>query len=143
HGGLHGGQPHAVQLPKGPYARAARRVCGRLRGDEQMHALRQVPARLPARNQYARSGDAHQTYIGGLLSMGFDAPVCLPVMIGAAVMFAVLAWEWGRWLYLLPRADKMRILRGLPTTATLAAGWEAVRESLLHRRIFKVNPLLG
>lgn len=75
--------------------------------------------------------------------MGFYAPFCLPFMIGAAVMFAVLAWKWGRWLYLLPRADKMRILRGLPTTATLAAGWEAVRESLLHRRIFKVNPLLG
>lgn len=75
--------------------------------------------------------------------MSFYAPFCLPFMIGAAVMFAVLAWKWGRWLYLLPHADKMRILRGLPTTATFAAGWEVVRESLLHRRIFKVNPLLG
>lgn len=75
--------------------------------------------------------------------MSFYAPFCLPFIIGAAVMFAVLAWKWGTWLYRLPRADKMRLLRGLPTSATLGAGWEVVRESLLHRRIFKVNPLLG
>ncbi len=75
--------------------------------------------------------------------MSFYAPFCLPFVLGAAVMFAVLLWKWGTWLFRLPRADKMRILRGLPTTATLAAGWEVVRESLLHRRIFRVNPLLG
>ncbi len=75
--------------------------------------------------------------------MSFYAPFCLPFVLGAAVMFAVLLWKWGTWLFRLPRADKMRILRGLPTTATLAAGWEVVRESLLHRRIFRVNPVLG
>lgn len=41
------------------------------------------------------------------------------------------------------RADKKRILFGLPTRRTLAAVWEVISESLLHRRIFKVNPLLG
>ena len=38
--------------------------------------------------------------------MTFYAPFCLPFIIGAAVMFAVLAWKWGTWLYRLPRADK-------------------------------------
>ena len=46
--------------------------------------------------------------------MTFYAPFCLPFIIGAAVMFAVLAWKWGTWLYRLPRADKKRILFGLP-----------------------------
>ena len=75
--------------------------------------------------------------------MTFFAPFCIPFMVGAAVMFVVLLWKWGSWLYLLPRADKKRILFGLPTRRTLAAVWEVISESLLHRRIFKVNPLLG
>ena len=75
--------------------------------------------------------------------MTFYAPFCLPFIIGAAVMFATLLWKWGSWLYRLPRADKRLILRGLPTRRTLEALWEVVRESLLHRRIFRVNPLLG
>lgn len=75
--------------------------------------------------------------------MAFFAPFCLPFIVGASVMFAVLAWKWGTWLYRLPRADKKRILRGIPSRATLDAVGEVVSESLLHRRIFRVNPLLG
>ena len=61
HGGLHGGQPHGVQFPQGPHAGAPRRIPGGLRGDEQVHAVRQMPAGVPARHQYARRGDAYQT----------------------------------------------------------------------------------
>lgn len=75
--------------------------------------------------------------------MNFYAPFCLPFIIGAAVMFTVLFWKWGTWLYRLPFTDKKRILYGLPTTGTFLAAWEVVSESLLHRRIFRVNPLLG
>ena len=31
--------------------------------------------------------------------MTFFAPFCIPFMIGAAVMFIVLLWKWGLWLY--------------------------------------------
>ncbi len=75
--------------------------------------------------------------------MNFYAPFCLPFIIGAAVMFAVIAWKWASWLYRLPMSDKKLIIKGIPTMRTLSAGWEVVSESLLHRRIFKVNPLLG
>ena len=75
--------------------------------------------------------------------MNFYAPFCLPFILGAAAMFLTLLWKWGRWLYLLPHADKLRILRGLPTRATLDAVGEVISESLLHRRIFRINPLLG
>ena len=54
-------------------------------------------------------------------------------MVGAAVMFVVLLWKWGSWLCRLPRADKKRILFGLPTRRTLAAVWEVISESLLHQ----------
>lgn len=52
--------------------------------------------------------------------MNFFAPFCIPFMAGAAVMFLTLLWKWGTWLYRLPRADKMLILRGLPTRAHVA-----------------------
>lgn len=75
--------------------------------------------------------------------MTFYTPFCIPFIVGAALMFAVLLWKWGTWLYRLPRADKMLILKGIPTRRTLEALGEVVSESLLHRRIFRVNPLLG
>ncbi len=75
--------------------------------------------------------------------MTFYAPFCIPFIVGAALMFAVLLWKWGTWLYRLPRADKMLILKGIHTRRTLEALGEVVSESLLHRRIFRVNPLLG
>ena len=75
--------------------------------------------------------------------MTFYAPFCLPFIIGAAAMFLAVGIKWLSWLWRLPRADKMLILRGLPTAATLRAAGEVVSESLLHRRIFRVNPLLG
>ena len=75
--------------------------------------------------------------------MTFYAPFCLPFILGAALMFLIVAWKWGKWLWFLPHRDKIRLLRGLPTRRTLEAVGEVVSESLLHRRIFRVNPLLG
>ena len=62
--------------------------------------------------------------------MTFYAPFCIPFILGASVMFLTLAWKWGKWLWLLPRDDKKRILFGIPTRRTLAAVWEVVSESL-------------
>ncbi|MDE6045820.1 MAG: (Fe-S)-binding protein [Alistipes sp.] len=75
--------------------------------------------------------------------MTFYAPFCLPFILGAAFLFAVVAIKWLVWLGRLPRADKLTILRGIPTRATLGAIGETVSESLLHRRIFRIDPLLG
>ena len=38
-----------------------RRIPGGLRGDEQVHAVRQMSSGMSARDQYARCGDAYQT----------------------------------------------------------------------------------
>lgn len=75
--------------------------------------------------------------------MTFFAPFCVPFMVGAAVMLLALAAKYAWWFYGLPRADKLRFVRGLPTRRTLEAVGEVIGESLLHRRIFRVNPLLG
>lgn len=75
--------------------------------------------------------------------MTFYAPFCIPFILGAALMFTTLAWKWILWISRLPRSDKRLLARGIFTRRTLDAAWEVVRESLLHRRIFRVNPLLG
>lgn len=67
----------------------------------------------------------------------------IPFWIGVMFLFGVILWKWGSWLYRLPREDKKSILRGLFSMATLKAIWEVIMESLVHRKIWKVNPLLG
>ena len=75
--------------------------------------------------------------------MSFYAEFCIPFIVGATVMFAAIAIKYVTWLKRLPKSDLMLIAKGIPTPRTAGAVWEVVRESLLHRRIFRVNPLLG
>lgn len=67
----------------------------------------------------------------------------IPFNVGVVVMFAIVLYKYVRWFWKLPKSDKALIGKGLFTTRTIGAVGEVVSESLLHRRIFKVNPLLG
>ena len=58
-------------------------------------------------------------------------------------MFAIIATKWLMWFIHLPKVDRRLVRHNLFTRKTLLATTEVVRESLLHARIFKVNPLLG
>lgn len=75
--------------------------------------------------------------------MTFYAPFTIPFIVGCAILFVAVAVKWLLWLVRLPRGDKQQIRRNLFSLSTLAAVWEVVRESLLHVRIFRVNPMLG
>ncbi len=75
--------------------------------------------------------------------MTFYAPFTLPFIVGALAMFLILAIKWGVWTSRLTPAQRQLLLRGLFTRRTLQAVWECIREALLHRRIWRVNPLLG
>ena len=67
----------------------------------------------------------------------------IPFNIGVVALFSVLVYKYLRWFWKLPASDKRLIGRGLFTKHTVFAAGEVFSESLLHRRIFKVNPLLG
>ena len=73
----------------------------------------------------------------------FYAPFCLPFIVGALAMLLLLLWKWGSWLYALPRVDRLLLRKGLFSWQTVEAVGEVISESLLHRKIFRVNPLLG
>ena len=75
--------------------------------------------------------------------MTFYAHFTLPFIVGAVVMFAIIAWRYVSWIVQLPRDDKRLIAKGLFSVATLCAIWEIIRESLLHVRIWRTNPRLG
>ena len=75
--------------------------------------------------------------------MTFYAQFCIPFIIGTFFLAAVVIIKYVSWLRDLPKSDLKLIVKGLFSTRTIAAVWEVVCESLLHRRIFRVNPLLG
>ena len=78
--------------------------------------------------------------------MHFDLhtnPFAIPFTIGCIVMFAVLAYKYVRWIYRLPKSDKRLIRKNLFSSKSWRAVCEAISESLLHRRIFRTNPVLG
>lgn len=75
--------------------------------------------------------------------MIFFAPFTIPFIAGSLFLFAVVAIKWTLWLLHLKRVDRVLIAQNILSVATLKATWEVVRESLLHVRIFRHNPVLG
>lgn len=75
--------------------------------------------------------------------MTFYAPFAIPFIIGSTLMFAIIATKWSLWFIHLPKVDRRLVRHNFFTRKTLLATAEVIRESLLHARIFKVNPLLG
>lgn len=73
----------------------------------------------------------------------YFAPFVTPFVVGTIFLFAAVGVKWILWLVRLPRVDKLLIRRGIFTRQTLIAVWEVIRESLLHVRIFRRNPVLG
>lgn len=73
---------------------------------------------------------------------GYDHFV-LPFTLGMytlLIIFIVRVWEWIR---RMPHEDRMIILRGIFSVRIFGVIGEIFMESLLHRRIFKVNKTLG
>ncbi len=75
--------------------------------------------------------------------MTFFAPFCIPFIIGTVALFVTIVAKWVSWIYYLPRADRKLLAHGIFSVQTLNGIGEVVSECLLHRRIFRVNPLLG
>ncbi|MCC8019470.1 MAG: (Fe-S)-binding protein [Rikenellaceae bacterium] len=67
----------------------------------------------------------------------------IPFNIGVWVLLAVIVYKYVRWFSRLAPADKSAVGRGLLSRRVFGAMGEVVSESLLHRRIFRVDPLLG
>ena len=67
----------------------------------------------------------------------------VPFMAGMITLLILLAFRYSRWLSKLENDDWKKIGSNFFTLKTVYALREIFMESLLHRKVFKVNPLLG
>ncbi len=75
--------------------------------------------------------------------MKFPPSFILPFTIGLLFIVSFLIVIVGIWISQLSKIDKSRIIHNIFTRKTLLAIHETFMESLLHRKIFKKNPVLG
>ena len=74
--------------------------------------------------------------------MQFD-PFIIPFNIGLYYILIYCVFRFLGWFRELPRTDKLRLQRGFFGKPFIQSLKEIFSESLLHRKIFKINPRLG
>ncbi|MFH0866174.1 MAG: (Fe-S)-binding protein [Bacteroidota bacterium] len=74
--------------------------------------------------------------------MNYD-PFIWPFSIGAIILFFTLLIKYGYWIFKLDTSEKLKIVRGFFSIKLIKAIREVFLESLIHRKIFKENALLG
>jgi Fe-S oxidoreductase len=74
--------------------------------------------------------------------MKFDSFV-LPFTIGLVFLLAYLTVKYAGWLIRLEKSDRLKVINGFFSNRIFSAIKEIILESLLHRRIFLKNRLLG
>ena len=75
--------------------------------------------------------------------MDFPPSFILPFTIGLLFISVFLVIIIGIWISELSRIDKSRIIHSIFTRKSLLAIRETFMEALLHRKIFRKNPVLG
>lgn len=74
--------------------------------------------------------------------MSFDWFV-LPFSLGLLILFILVVFKFSYWIRQLPTRDRLQFNRGIFSVKIFGVIGEIIMESLFHRRIFKINPLLG
>ncbi len=70
-------------------------------------------------------------------------PFVIPFTVGLVFVVIYIFWKWGYWISRLSWEDKKKIFKNFFTFKTPQAIGEVFMESLLHRKIFRKNALLG
>ena len=70
-------------------------------------------------------------------------PFVIPFFLGFVVLFAIVFTKFVIWIIRLKKEDKHLLRYNFFSKKTFEAIGETFRESLLHRRIFRTNPMLG
>lgn len=67
----------------------------------------------------------------------------LPFFIGLILLLIYVIIKFGIWIFKMPKQDIKKFFKGVFSFKLFVAAWEMVREGLLHRNVYRVNPLLG
>lgn len=67
----------------------------------------------------------------------------IPFVAGALILFAILLARYAYWIVQMPRSDRRKAWMGFFRPAFFRSLWEVFRESLIHKKVFRVNAMLG
>jgi Fe-S oxidoreductase len=67
----------------------------------------------------------------------------LPFSLGLLFLLIYVFVKFGIWIYRLPLDQRKKFFRGVFSLKLFSAMWEMITECLIHRRMYKVNPVLG
>jgi Fe-S oxidoreductase len=70
-------------------------------------------------------------------------PFVLPFTIGLLLLLVMLCFKYLKWLYAFSEEDRRKVTRTLFSLKLGKIIWEIFTESLLHRKIFRANTMLG
>ena len=70
-------------------------------------------------------------------------PFILPFGISAIFLFGMLFFLFLKWILSLSENQKKTLKKNIISFRIFKAVWEAIRECIFHRNIFKTNPILG
>ncbi len=73
----------------------------------------------------------------------YFSPFVLPFVFGAFALFAICIIKYVRWYKGFDRLQRAIVKKNILSWKFLPAIWEAFLECLLHRKVFKRNPVLG
>lgn len=73
----------------------------------------------------------------------YFSPFVLPFVLGTVALFAICIFKYVRWYRHFDRVQRSKVKKNILSWKFLPAIWEAVLECLLHRKVFKRNPVLG
>lgn len=67
----------------------------------------------------------------------------VPFYLGCVFLFSVLIYKYVKWIRRIDKSQRRVMWRNIFSTRIFSALGETISESLLHRKIYKKNPLLG
>ncbi|WP_147271953.1 (Fe-S)-binding protein [Marinilabilia salmonicolor] len=69
--------------------------------------------------------------------------ISIPFLIGIGYLFVVLTFRCIKWIVGLSKFDKIRLFKSIRSRRLFQSIKETFMEALLHRKIFRKNPVLG
>lgn len=70
-------------------------------------------------------------------------PFVLPFSFGVLFLLVALIYKYAKWLIVMPAKQKRELRKAIFSKHSLGAIKDVISESLLHRKIFATNPVLG
>jgi Fe-S oxidoreductase len=107
-----------------------------------MYVVWEMPACMPPRYQHPQYYHANKQSFTKDQAMTFD-PFVLPFFLGLIFLLIVLFVRYSRWIAALGSEQKASLLRGINYKNISYALGEVFMESLIHRRMYRRNRLLG